>query len=171
MIEELSREEFLDKVEQTAYNYEQEYHGCARCTFCSLQEHLSLGNDSVFLASTPLSAGIAMRGETCGALLGGLLAIGLATASADMKDEVASRNTMAAGYFYVRRFVRELGSSQCRDIQMARLGRFFNIVDPNEYEAFAKAGGYNECPKVVGKAARIAAQLILEQQERAKASK
>jgi len=170
MAEELSREELLNKIEQAAHDYEKEYHGCSRCAFRALQENLNLGDDSVFLAATPLAAGIAFQGETCGALLGGLLAVGLATASLDMADADTQRNSMANGYRLYRRFVREIGSSRCRDIQTVRLGRSFNISDPEDYERAQEAGIYTECPKVVGKAARLAANLILEIRDREKAS-
>ena len=67
--------------------------------------------------------------------------------------------------------MREIGSSRCRDIQTTRLGRSFNMLDPKEYERAKEAGAYTECSKVVGKAARIAANLILEIREREKAAK
>ena len=167
MVQGLSKEELLDKIEQTAHDYERDYHGCSRCTLRALQEHLNLGDGSTFLASTPLAGGIAFQGDTCGALLGGLLAVGLATASPNIEDEAALMSTMASGYFYLRRFIREIGSSRCRDIQTVRLGRSFNMLDPEEYERSKEAGAYRECPKVVGKAARIAANFILELRERA----
>jgi len=78
---------------------------------------------------------------------------------------------MSAGYRFLPRFVREMGRSRCRDIQMARLGRFFNILDPVEYERAKDAGIYRECSKVVGKTAWIAANFILELREREKADK
>jgi len=171
MAPEFSKEELLNKIEQAAHDYERDYHGCSRCTFRALQENLNLGDSSTLLASTPLAGGIAFQGDTCGALLGGLLAIGIATASPNMEDEEALKNTMANGYFYFRRFIREIGSSRCRDIQTVRLGRSFNLLDPQDYERSKEAGAYRECPKVVGKAARIAANFILELRERQEATK
>ena len=166
MVPGLSKEELLDKIEKAAQSYEGNYHGCSRCVLLALQEHLDLGDDLTFQASTPFAAGIAMRGETCGALLGGLLAVGLATASKNIEDEPALFGSLAAGFRFYRRFEREMGATLCRDIQKAKLGRYFNIADPNEYEEFKKAGGYVECPKVVGKASRLAAEFILELREK-----
>jgi len=166
MVPGLSKEELLDKIEKAAQSYEGNYHGCSRCVLLALQEHLNLGDGLTFQASTPFAGGIAMRGETCGALLGGLLAVGLATASKEIEDEAALFGTMAAGFRYARRFVKAIGNSICRDIMEARLGCFFNIADPKEYEQFKEAGGYTECPKVVGEASRLAAEFILELQEK-----
>jgi len=44
------------------------------------------------------------------------------------------------------------------------------MLDPKDYERAKEAGSYRECPKVTGKAARIAANFILEMRERAKAA-
>lgn len=163
MNKELSKEELLDRIEQTAHNYERDHHGCSRSALRALQEHLKLGDASTLKAATPLAAGVAMRGETCGALLAGLLAVGLATASEQVEDEKAFFDSLAAGFRFCRRFEKEMGSSLCHDIQKARFGRWFDMANPEEYEEFIKAGGYIECPKVVGKASRLAAEFILEQ--------
>jgi len=131
----------------------------------ALEEHLNLRDGSAVKAATPLAAGIAMMGETCGALLGALMAIGLATAGDRLDDEAAFMLSMVSGYRFYRRFEREFGSAVCRDIQKARLGRSFNFADPEEYEAFQKAGAYEECPKVAARAARMAGEFILELRE------
>lgn len=165
MAQELYREELLDKVEKSAHAYEAKYHGCSRCVMQSLLDHLKLGDSSAFKAATPLAAGIVMRGETCGALISGIMAVGLALASDDIADE-NWMEPLRAGYRLWRRFEKEIGSTSCGEIQKARLGRFYNLADVNDYEEFKRAGGYVECPKIVGKAARLAAQMILEQSEK-----
>lgn len=49
---------------------------CAQTTFLSLQEEFYLEGEEVLKALTPLP-GIALRGETCGAITGGLMVLGL----------------------------------------------------------------------------------------------
>ncbi|MBI4286367.1 MAG: C-GCAxxG-C-C family protein [Chloroflexi bacterium] len=166
-----SREELLRQIEKTAHDYERDYHGCARSVYRALQEHLHLGDGSVFMAATPLAGGIAMRGETCGALLGGLLAVGLVTASTDMKDEVTSLNAMVAGFRLYHRFEKAMAGSRCRELQTARFGRFYNLADPADFEMFGQAGGYMVCSDIAGKAARLAAEFILELWEEGKAAR
>jgi len=166
MAQGLPRTELLDRIEKTAYNYEKEYHGCSRCTLLPLQQHLKLGDGSALKAAVPLAGGIAMTGETCGALLGALLAVGLATADEEMGNREAFQESLIAGFRFLKRFKKEMGSTTCRDIQIARLGRYYNMADPEEYEEFAKAGAYLECSKVVARASRLAAEFILEQWEK-----
>jgi len=157
-----SREELLKKIENTAHYYEKEFHGCSRCVFKALQDYLDLGDGTNLRASTPLAAGVAMRGETCGALIGGLLAVGIVTAKEDLKDTNALNRSLAAGFRLAKKVEKEFGTTNCTKIQTDRLGRFYSLADPEQYEAFIKAGGYVECPKVVGKIARITGEFILD---------
>ncbi|MFH1480422.1 MAG: C-GCAxxG-C-C family protein [Pseudomonadota bacterium] len=167
MPETISREALLDQIERAAHDNERDYHGCSRCVLKALQDHLELGDEKSLKASTPLAAGVAMRGETCGALLGGMLAVGMATASDDIKDAGALSNSLAAGFRLARKVEKEFGTTNCTKIMTDRLGRFYNLADPKQYEAFIEAGGYRECPKVCGKIARIAAETILDYREKA----
>jgi len=160
-----SKEESLTLIEEAAHSYEKNHHGCSRSALKALQDHLNLGNSLIFKASTPLAAGIAMRGETCGALLAGLLVVGMVTASENIEDEEAFNQSMIAGFRLVRRFEKEFGSINCGELQKRRLGRAFNMADPNDYQEFIKAGGYIECPKLVGKAARLIAEFLWDLKE------
>jgi len=164
-----SRDELLNTIEKTAHDYEKSFHGCSRCVFKALQDHLDLGDGPSLKASTPLAAGVAMRGETCGALLGGLLAVGIVTAKEDLKDSDALNNTLAAGFRLARKVEKEFGTTNCTTIQSERLGRFYSLADPEQYKAFIEAGGYEECPKVVGKIARMTAEFILDYLEKKEA--
>ena len=157
-----SREELLNRIEETAHDYEKAFHGCSRCVFKALQDHLDLGDGPSLKASTPLAAGVAMRGETCGALIGGLLAVGIVTAKEDLKDSNALNTSLAAGFRLARKVEKEFGTTNCTKIQTDRLGRFYSLADPEQYKAFIEAGGYIECPKVVGKIARMTAEFIFD---------
>lgn len=168
MPEKTSREELLNKIEETAHDYEKEFHGCSRCVFKALQDYLDLGDGASLKASTPLAAGIAMRGETCGAFIGGLLAVGIVTAKEDLKDTNALNSSLAAGFRLAKKVEKEFGTTNCTKIQTDRLGRFYSLADPEQYKAFIEAGGYVECPKVVGKIARMTAEFILDYLEKNK---
>lgn len=125
MPDNTSREELLDKIEREAQAYERDFHGCSRCVLKPLQDHLDLGDEASLRASTPLAAGVAMRGETCGALLGGLLAVGMATAENDFEDANALADSLAAGFRLAKKVEKEFGSTNCTEIQTKKLGRFY----------------------------------------------
>ena len=102
-------------------------------------------------------------GDSCGALTAGIMALGIVCGRENIENFSELQASLAPARRLYRRFQKEFGSGLCRDIQTSRLGRFFNIADAKEYEEFERAGGYRECPKVVGKAARLAAEILLEE--------
>lgn len=166
MTEEQSRDVLLNEIEKEAHDIERDFHGCSRCVLKPLQDHLNIGDTLSLKASTPLAAGVALRGETCGAILGGLLAIGMVTAGEDLEDTGALTNSLASGFRFARKVEKELGTTNCTKIQTDRLGRFYSLADPEQYEAFIRAGGYDTCSEVVGKVARMAAEFILDYREK-----
>ncbi len=84
----------------------------------------------------------------------------MVTASEKMEDQEAFNQSMAAGFRLMEKFDKEFGSSNCSELQKKRLGRSFNLADPNDYQEFIKAGGYIECSKLAGKATRLIAEFV-----------
>ena len=161
-MEELSKKEFLTKVQKTAENYERTVHGCGRCTLKALIEHFDLGGgvntDFMLKAIIPFSGGIAQTRNTCGAALAGLMAIGMVFFDGKIED-ITNEDMMAgmaAGRKFYRNFEKKIGHIRCFDIREVGLGRCFDTSDPDEYEKFVEAGAYDLCGGVVGKAARLA---------------
>jgi len=167
----MSKEALLNKIEETAHNYERDYFGCARSALLSLQEHLDLGDDLTFQASTLLCSD-ALRDGTCAAMLAGLLAVGLVTAPKKMeKDRSTVLNPIITGFRLLYRFQEEFGTTRCSDIRKAKFGFAFNPFDPKQFEKAVKAGALVEIPKMVGKVSRVTAEFILELQEENKKAK
>lgn len=160
MRQEKSREDLLNEIEKKAGDYEVLWDNCAQGTLAALQEVFNLGDESSLKAATAMP-GIASRGETCGAVVGSIMALGLAFGRKDPADEKAVPRTMGAARKLCRRFEEEFGSCNCRDVQHKIFGRTFNFADPADWEAFEKADAGQKCRNVAGKAARIAGELIL----------
>jgi C_GCAxxG_C_C family probable redox protein len=171
MVRELSQEELLDKIEEAAAKCEREVHGCGRCVLAALMQYLELGDeasvDLILRAALPLSGGIAQTRNTCGAMLGGLMAIGMVYFSGKLEDVNIEdiRAGMKLGNEYYRKFEKEIGHARCFDIRESGVGRCFDTADPDEFEKFLEAGGYELCSKVAGKAARLGAEYILQIRE------
>jgi C_GCAxxG_C_C family probable redox protein len=171
MAGELSREEFLNSVQKSAAACEREVHGCGRCALKSLIEHFGLGDDTskdlMLKAILPLSGGIAQTRNTCAAALGGLMGIGMVYFDGKLEEATTEDLfvAMALGRKYYRSFEKEIGHIRCFDIREVGLGRCFDTSDPSEYEKFVAAGAYDLCSSVAGRAARIAAEYILDIQE------
>ena len=58
---------------------------CAQTSFAILNEVFDLGGEQILKALTPF-LGIALRGETCGAVIGSLMALGLVYRRDDLTD-------------------------------------------------------------------------------------
>jgi C_GCAxxG_C_C family probable redox protein len=161
-VEPGSRAKLLDRVAWAAYNNDRAYEGCSRSVLYALQDHLHLPGGSALKASTALAGGIARMGETCGALIGGIMAIGLVLGSEDLADIQAYRNSMVASYQMYERFKEEMDGTICIEIQKKLLGKSFDFKKDKSAEEWYKAGGLEQCPMVCGIAARIAADIIVD---------
>jgi len=153
------------RIGETAYVYERTYHGCSQCVLAALQDCLRLGNRDSFKAATALAGGIARMGTTCGSLVGGIMAISLAFGREVLENSVTSQGyaqAMDLGGELCRRFEKEFGSTECRDIQRSFFGRSFDMRDPQEREEFRKAGGYEKGSQLARRAAELAAEVILD---------
>ena len=162
MREKESHDELLDRIEERARYYEKEYHGCSQCTLLALQEHLELGDGGAFKAATPLIGGIALAGDVCGAVIGGLMAIGLIYGRERIEDTGKIMETLRPASLFCSRFEKEFGNILCRELHQRMFGRWYDMRKDEDYAEYRRIGGYEKCANLAGKAARMAGELILQ---------
>jgi C_GCAxxG_C_C family probable redox protein len=86
--------------------------------------------------------GIAGTGETCGAVTGAALALGLRDyQAAEAAGPATSRKALQD---FAQRFAVEFGALRCRDLTG------FDLTTPEGHDAFVKAGGAAKCRDFVG---------------------
>jgi len=134
---------------------------CAQGTLLALQEQFNLGDSHTLKAATAMP-GIALRGETCGAVIGAMMALGLTFGREKPEDSAAVLRTTSAARKLCHRFEEEFGGCNCRDVQHHLFGRSYNLTDPNDLEEFGKAGAAKNCRIPAESAARIAGEMILD---------
>lgn len=156
-----SREDRLNRLEQKAGDYEELFGSCAQGTLLALQEEFNLGNEETLKAATAMP-GIALRGETCGAVIGAIMALGIALGRTKPEDFAAVQRATSASRKLCRLFEKEFGSCNCRDVQHHIFGRSFVLTDPKDQAEFVAADASKKCRGPAGKAARIAGELILQ---------
>jgi C_GCAxxG_C_C family probable redox protein len=130
-------------------------------------EEFGIGTFDVIRALSPFP-GLGGTGRTCGVVTGGLICLGLYFGKDDLMDYQANSRATRAAREFIARFEETMGSLECRDIQALLLGRYFDPKDGREAaDAFTRAGGFEKCTVVAGVGARLAAELIIADMERA----
>ena len=166
-----SRAKLIDAVSVSAFNNNRTYEGCARCVLAAIHEHLRITSPEGFQqctkSSTALSAGVARMGETCGALLGGIMALGLEFGSENMSLFDRYTDTMRISRNLFRAFTDHYGTAKCADIQERLLGRRYDFFNEDDREAWYRDGGLEVCPGVCALAAGLTAEIILDHREKA----
>jgi C_GCAxxG_C_C family probable redox protein len=157
----LSRDAVLDVADGKADYYMRLCHHCAQASFLTLHEVFGVGDAALAKALTPLP-GIAERGETCGAVIGSLLAIGFVYGRERLDDWTGWRACLVPARAFCERFEAELGSTRCGDIVEKLFGRRYNLADPVDLGKFQEAGATAKCSRVVRTAVRLAAGIILD---------
>jgi C_GCAxxG_C_C family probable redox protein len=159
-----SRIEFegtLQQLEQKVRRYLSISGNCAQTSFLALQEQFGLDDGSILKALT-VFPGIALRGETCGAIVGCLMALDLVYGREKLDDWEGYRRSLRHGRKFCRRFEKEVGSTMCGDIVESIFSKRYNLADPTEAEEWQKAGAEEKCSAVITAAVRIAAKIIIE---------
>ena len=151
----------LQRLKQKVKEYLRISGNCAQTSFLALQEQSGLDDGSI-LKALIVFPGIALRGETCGAVVGCLMALSLVYGRERLDDWEGYVRPLGPGRRFCRRFEKELGSTMCGDILESQFGRRYNLADPADAEEWQKANAEGKCSAVVAAAVRIAAEIIIE---------
>lgn len=165
-LRQMPRDLVMKLLDQKVDQYMQRSHHCAQSSFLALKEIFGLKGEEVVKALTPLP-GIAERGETCGAVTGPLMAMGLIYGR-DIHQldnwDTYQQSLIPTGEFCAD-FEGEFGTTLCHEVQQGKFGRCFRLTDPEELQEFQNAGATEKCSEVVRKAVHLAADIILDDQE------
>ena len=168
MADQTERKRLGEKAYALGFEYEKTFRGCAQCAIAAIQDTLNIREDNVFKAATGLAAGGGRTGiGDCGGYVGAILCLGqLCGRERDRfrdQENVRFRCGELARQF-TEEYIWEFGSIICRDIQASLFGRPYYIADPQDHKKFEEAGAHvDKCPDVVGRAARLAVEFILQQ--------
>jgi len=159
-----SIQQILKRVQQRGGDYVEVVRGnCAQSVLFALQEDFGAVSAIPLKALTAIS-GIALRGETCGAVVGALLALGMLTGRKNAEFLEALPSTMERATRFCDAFEKELGSLICRHIHTRLFGRVYDLADPVQQQEFLEAGGLAKCRAPVETASRLVAEIILEEE-------
>lgn len=148
------------------------YGGCSQAVIAALFDGLNIGNKDVLKSATALPGGGGWRGETCGALLGALMTVGIIMGRDKLEDVEKYSVAMDYSTIIVQDFQNDLyhragltnnlTSTLCWDIQKALLGKAYDLSTVAGRQLFIDAGGRSErgCGLTCLIAAEVAAKHI-----------
>jgi len=168
-----TKQERINRASKLAGDYEEESVNCAQGTLAGLMEEFQLPGGKELLASATFMPGMMSRRETCGAILGGMMALGLKYGRDKLSDPSWSTPEANEEMFRIRgkvfryceAFKAEFGSTMCGDIRPLIMGRDYDTMDAEERRQFLEDGGRKKCRVPPEAAARIAAEIMLEDED------
>ena len=146
------------KAEKLAHDYlsKKKTVSCATTVLLSIQEIFG-PKDELLLKAASIMAGGSRSGSFCGALAGGVLALGMRCGLE--REQFGDIDALVEGYQpimeYYRKFETEFGSRYCYDIIQC------DLSDPEQRQKWIDRGGWETCSKLAGKAAGIVADIML----------
>jgi C_GCAxxG_C_C family probable redox protein len=159
-----NKDEILIKAFELGKKYEQKCTGCAQTAIAAIFESLGIWNEDVFKSASGLADGLGLTGDgSCGALVGASMVIGYLYGRG--KEDFEDMYKPMKSYTLVKKlhdkYVKKYGSCRCYDVQENFMGRTFNLWNADEMKEAFKSGMMNHCSSLVGKIAKMATEIIL----------
>ncbi len=143
-----SKSEQAVQIFRTGFN-------CAQSTFLPFTRDYNIDENHALKLATGFGAGMVYRGETCGAVTGAMMAIGLKYGRSIASDEQSREKTYQLINAFYDEFKKQNGSIICKEL----LG-----IDISTQEGKMKAGKeglfQNLCPMLVKSAVEITENLL-----------
>lgn len=148
----------MDAGKQAESFFAQGY-SCSQSVLAAFAERFHLDRDQALRVAAAFGGGMSRAGETCGAVTGGLMALGLYAGSTDPEDKAAKERTYALGQAFMARFRARFNDLDCRCL----LG--IDVSQPGGNQAARDQGLYTSiCPGLVRGAAEIIEEILREQE-------
>jgi C_GCAxxG_C_C family probable redox protein len=147
-----------DPIEK-AVEYFLNQHNCSQAILMAFGPELGLSTDLALKIAAPFGAGIGRLGQTCGAVSGALMVLGLLAGKNTLQPIEQKELSYTLAREFMAEFSQRRGSDQCRDL----LG--IDISTPQGLER-VRAEGLSEtlCPELVREAANILLEMIRKQE-------
>jgi C_GCAxxG_C_C family probable redox protein len=126
MLASFSREEIMISLDKKVKKSISISGNCAQSAFLALQEQFELEDGAILKALTPFPGGIALRGDTCGVVIGCVLALGLVFGKEKMDDITGVFESLPKVREFCRQFESEMGGITCREIAKSDFKKWYN---------------------------------------------
>ena len=146
-----------DSIEK-AVEYFLDQRNCSQAVLMAFGPEFGLPLEIAPKIAAPFGAGIGRLGQTCGAVSGSLMVLGLLAGNNDLPPVEQKELSYTLAREFVAEFQKRRGSTQCREL----LG--IDISNPEGLERVREEGLTETlCPELVGDAASILLEIIQKQ--------
>jgi len=153
--------QFVADLKKRTFDTEMKCHGCAQVIVQTFLDIFGEDNRLVSMASSPFAAGLALTGNNCGALVGGLMSLGLVYGRRDVNEGMPG---ILAGIRPMRKLVKYFDETyqdlNCRDITGT------DLADPEKAAAYFESGGLEKCATMMADVAGFVGDIIWEDRDK-----
>lgn len=155
------RKELAEQAYEQAFELESKYGCCPQCVLTAIKETVGEISDDTIKASHGLSGGGALMGVgTCGALIGGIMALSTKRGrDADKLHRGSGIGNFQIGRKLVEQFEHEFGGVTCEHLQKQFTGRTWDMWKPEEYKSFSAQRG-DQCARATALATKWSVELM-----------
>jgi len=166
-----NKQKRIERVAKMAGDYEELTGNCAQGPLAALQEEFNLGGGTELVKAAVFCPGVASHKETCGALLGGLMALGMAYCRDNILDPDWNTSEAMEKYYTDRKrayefyeaFQNVFGSTRCDEIRLLLMGRDYDtLYSLEDRKQFIEDGGRIKCRIPPETSARLVAEMLLK---------
>lgn len=156
-----NKDQFVGDLKKRTFDTEMKCHGCAQVIVQTFLDVFEADNTPVSMASSPFAAGLALTGNNCGALIGGLMALGLVYGRKDVNEGMPG---ILAGIRPMRKLVKYFDETyqdlNCRDITGT------DLANPEKATAYFESGGLEKCATMMADVAGFVGDTIWEDRDK-----
>jgi len=146
----------MSKADQAADRFREGFM-CSQAVFSTYSADLGLSPELALRIAEPLGGGVCSTGETCGAVSGALLVIGLKHGRTAADDTEAKDRTKALGREFMAQFEARHGGTKCKELLNCDIGTDAGLAHARANDLFGQI-----CPHLVHDAAEIVEGLLGE---------
>jgi|WetSurMetagenome_2_1015567.scaffolds.fasta_scaffold728617_1 C_GCAxxG_C_C family probable redox protein len=130
-------------------------HNCAQSVLSVFAGDFGLSEEMALKAASIFGGGIAGTGETCGAITGALMVIGLRYGSTDVQDKDTKEKMRTLGRELMGAFKSIFGSTKCKELLGCDIGM------PEGMEQARTSGLFmSRCPELVDRTVQLLEKIL-----------
>jgi C_GCAxxG_C_C family probable redox protein len=143
----------MTKVDDVSVLFKKGYN-CAQSLLAVYGSELELDYETALRIASGFGGGIVDKGDTCGAVTGAIMIIGLKYASVDINNEKAEAKTHDAAKRFINAFTARHNTVVCRDL----IG--YDLSMHHEHNSSSDTDILHKCPTFVQDAAEMVEEIL-----------